>query len=227
MASTGRTTSARERVLVATRECLVERGHAGTTTSEIARRAGLAEGTIYRHFGTKAALLCATAGWVLADVRTEAAARLRGAADRWNPAAVETVLDHALAVVWSQYARADLLAVHELFLAARTDHDLASMLDELNGPHRDELHALAADVLPGPLVERGDFPAIVDFVIDGVAMVATSALSRGGGGHVARLAMLRAAVHALFDRSVVHPAQGRTIDALARSQHPAPEEVPA
>lgn len=221
-----RPTAARDRVLAATRDCLVERGVAGTTTSEIARRAGVAEGTIFRHFPTKATLLCETAGGVLADVRASAARRLGAMGERLATAEPAEAVDLALGVVWSQYAREDLLAVHELFLAARTDADLASLLDELNGPHRDELHRLAARVLPAELGARSDFTTFVDFVIDGVATIGTAAISRGGGGQRARLAMLRAAIHGVIAAPPVRPEDGAVVD-LAADPAPTPEEVSA
>lgn len=46
-----------ERVLRAAVEVIAERGFRGAATSEIARRAGVAEGTIFRHFKTKQVLL--------------------------------------------------------------------------------------------------------------------------------------------------------------------------
>lgn len=46
-----------ERVLRAAIEVIAERGFRAASTSEIARRAGVAEGTIFRHFKTKELLL--------------------------------------------------------------------------------------------------------------------------------------------------------------------------
>ena len=46
-----------ERILRAAIDVIAERGFRGAATSEIARRAGVAEGTIFRHFKTKQVLL--------------------------------------------------------------------------------------------------------------------------------------------------------------------------
>jgi AcrR family transcriptional regulator len=46
-----------ERILRAAIDVIAERGFRGAATSEIARRAGVAEGTIFRHFKTKDLLL--------------------------------------------------------------------------------------------------------------------------------------------------------------------------
>ncbi len=46
----------REALLHATAELLADVGYAATTTASVARKAGVAEGTIYRHFPSKEAL---------------------------------------------------------------------------------------------------------------------------------------------------------------------------
>ena len=82
----GRSTSpeeTRERILTAARDVIGRKGKRGATTREIADVAGVNEATIFRHFGTKEALLVACAqhfcGYLeLADV---AAALSGGLAD--------------------------------------------------------------------------------------------------------------------------------------------------
>src|SRR5882672_2099228 len=63
----------RQRLLRAALEMYGSDGFLATTTPELARRAGIAEGTIYRHFPSKEALLNAVyqgvQGWVLKLVR--------------------------------------------------------------------------------------------------------------------------------------------------------------
>src|ERR1700690_469506 len=49
----------RARILAATREIFERNGTRGTTTREVAERAGVNEATLFRHFGSKAALLAA------------------------------------------------------------------------------------------------------------------------------------------------------------------------
>ena len=51
------TTTARSRAILATASRLfAEKGYSQTTTAEIAREAGVAEGTLYHHFGSKDAI---------------------------------------------------------------------------------------------------------------------------------------------------------------------------
>jgi len=51
----------RERILVAAREVIAKKGRRGATTREIADVAGVNEATLFRHFGTKEALIVAVA----------------------------------------------------------------------------------------------------------------------------------------------------------------------
>lgn len=50
-------TEKQQRILEAAMDVFAEKGFAGTSTSEIAKRAGVAEGTIFKHYKTKKDLL--------------------------------------------------------------------------------------------------------------------------------------------------------------------------
>ncbi len=52
-----KTTGTREKIVETARSLFAEKGYNRTTTAEIAREAGLSEGTIYRHFNSKKELL--------------------------------------------------------------------------------------------------------------------------------------------------------------------------
>ncbi len=56
----------RSKILSAARSLFAHRGYDGTTTKELAEKAGIAEGTLFRHFTNKKAILVevATQGWV-------------------------------------------------------------------------------------------------------------------------------------------------------------------
>ena len=56
---TATTEETRERILTAARDVVAKKGKRGATTREIADVAGVNEATLFRHFGTKEALLVA------------------------------------------------------------------------------------------------------------------------------------------------------------------------
>lgn len=65
----------RTRILASARRLFARQGFEGTTTRALARAAGVAEGTLFRHFDNKKAILVevATQGWIelLTDLLTE------------------------------------------------------------------------------------------------------------------------------------------------------------
>lgn len=87
----------RDRLLEAARQLFTAQGYHATTTPMLARRAGVAEGTIYRHFPSKHALLNAAfrdvQAWGLAAIREvnegpgQTGARLGRLGVRWLSAA--------------------------------------------------------------------------------------------------------------------------------------------
>lgn len=67
--------STHDKVLKAAQKLFARNGYDGTTTKELAETAGIAEGTLFRHFTNKKAILVevATNGWIelLTDLLTE------------------------------------------------------------------------------------------------------------------------------------------------------------
>ncbi|MGV2828987.1 TetR/AcrR family transcriptional regulator [Myxosarcina sp. GI1(2024)] len=65
----------RTRILQAALALFARQGYEGTTTKDLAHRAGVAEGTLFRHFPNKKAILIevSTSGWIeiLTDLLTE------------------------------------------------------------------------------------------------------------------------------------------------------------
>jgi AcrR family transcriptional regulator len=68
-------TDTETKILQAALKLFAQRGYSGTTTRDLAQAAGVAEGTLFRHFENKKAILVAVAsqGWVeiLTDLLTE------------------------------------------------------------------------------------------------------------------------------------------------------------
>ena len=88
---------ARARIVDASHAVLLDGGMEGWTVDAVARRAGCAKGLVHYHFGTKGALLHATAGQLAAARwrRIAAGLQLRG------PAAIDALWDSVLAAVRS------------------------------------------------------------------------------------------------------------------------------
>lgn len=105
-------------LLDATVECLIERGYPRTTTSSIARRAGVSVGALQHHFESKTDLLSAAIDHVLQRRLDEFANAM---ADR---AADVDDFDAAIDILWDLLSGPTFIAWLELTLAGRTDRDL-------------------------------------------------------------------------------------------------------
>ncbi|HEV7734732.1 MAG TPA: TetR/AcrR family transcriptional regulator [Candidatus Binatia bacterium] len=119
-----RTASTRARLLDATIACLNDLGYAGTTTPEIARRAGVSRGAQLHHFPTKIELVTAAVEHLFGRRHQEfvdAFARLPESADR--PTA-------GIDLLWSIFAGETFHAWLELAVAARTDAELRQHLKD-------------------------------------------------------------------------------------------------
>jgi AcrR family transcriptional regulator len=114
-----RTAATRRALLDATLDALVDVGFKGTTTTEVARRAGMSAGALQGHFPTKSELLTAAITYSL-DRRVEEFTVLMAGLD---PSADK--LNEAIDLLWSMFSGPTFTAAHELWVAARTDPDLA------------------------------------------------------------------------------------------------------
>jgi AcrR family transcriptional regulator len=120
-----RSESTRKLLLDATIECLVERGHASTTTTEIADRAGVSRGAQLHHFPTKAELVTAAIEHLIQRRHREyleAMERLPGGADR---AAA------SIGLLWGMLSGPTFYAWLELVVAARTDPALRKSISQV------------------------------------------------------------------------------------------------
>jgi AcrR family transcriptional regulator len=163
-----RSTATRQALLDAAIESLVERGYAATTTIETARRAGVSRGAQQHHFPTKALLVTAAVEHLLtrrlAEFRAAFAAADTGG-DR---------LDVAVDLAWSMFQSPAFAAWIELWVAARTDPELAATMIDIDRRFTDETRTMFLELFPPD--DRGD-PALFDIgrdfafaVMTGVAL---------------------------------------------------------
>jgi len=171
-------------LLEATVACLVERGHAGTTTPEICRRAGVSQGALFKHFASKAELLAAAAEDLFAHLIDEfrvALPDLAGEPDR---------AEAAVWRLWEVFALPRLRAAFELYNAARTDADLRASLAPVAARHGQNLRQHARDLFPGAAERNPDFDAVVGLAVSALQGAALGRLSEDDRSHEPLLALL-------------------------------------
>ncbi len=120
-----RSASTRAKLLDAAIQCLIERGYARTTTTEIAVRAGVSRGAQLHHYPSKIALVT-SAVQHLAERRIEALRREASSL----PAGGERI-SQVTELLWSSFSGPLFVAAVELWVAARTDPKLHAALKPL------------------------------------------------------------------------------------------------
>lgn len=150
-----RSAQTRRRLCDAVVATLAEGGYAGTSTAEVAARAGLSQGAVFRHYPTKAHLLAAAAEQLYDDLR----AAYRAAID--EAAGADDIADALIRRLWEVFQGEEMIASNELVVAARTDGALRTALRPVLARNAAANQHLAAELLPPP----GLAPGLVDTVL--------------------------------------------------------------
>jgi AcrR family transcriptional regulator len=117
-----RSAATRAALLDATIDCLIDHGYAGTTTTRVAERAGVSRGAQMHHFQRKAPLVVAALLRLAERRRRELLER----AERELPDDPDP--QKALDILWTTFSGPLFTAALELWIAARTDPELAAHL---------------------------------------------------------------------------------------------------
>ena len=156
----------RGRLLDATVDCLARLGYAGTTTTEIAKRARVSRGAQLHHYPRKEDLVIASVEHVF-RLRLEefgkAFASVPIDTDR-RPVAVE--------LLWKMFQGPVFHAWLELVVAARTDKALREALSEMNERFQGDIRVYFKEIFgPSPLTTDFELiPAFIFSLMDGMAM---------------------------------------------------------
>lgn len=154
-----RRASTQAKILDATIDALVGVGYAGASTTEVCRRAGVSQGALFRYWPTKGDLLADAAAHLLGRVTTAYEQAFSGR---------NVGIREALEALWETYRQPDLLAAMELYVAARTDADLAAALARIEPAHRANLQRIAMSVVDPSLVALPGFASFVELALAAV-----------------------------------------------------------
>ncbi|MDA8343264.1 MAG: TetR/AcrR family transcriptional regulator [Actinomycetota bacterium] len=159
-----RKAATRAALLEAALSCLMDRGFAHFTTTEVAHRAGTSQGSVFKHFPSKSVLLAATIEYLFDGLRSSFSAAFASV-----PAGERTVA-RALDLLWEQMLDERLGAAYDLYGAAWTDRDLRAALEPVMSAHIDRLVDLARSVGEGAGLELAgeSFEALAGVAILGL-----------------------------------------------------------
>ena len=141
-----RSRETRRKLMEATVECLVEHGWAGTTTTVVAERAGVSRGAQLHHFRTRGELVAAA----VEHLGAESVLDLKQRAQQVNGSTVAVV-----ELIADFYASDLFTAALELWVAARTDPELKTVVVPLEVRLGRETHRLAVELLDADETKPG------------------------------------------------------------------------
>ena len=129
----------RAKLIEATIRCIVKLGYAKTTTPQVASEAGLSRGAMLHHFENGAALIKAA----IVELHEKRLRAFRRAADTETHDTATLVRTY-----WKQLQKPAFVAFHELALAARSNAELARILQPLQVEFRDRFNQQADSLFP-------------------------------------------------------------------------------
>ena len=132
-----RSSRTRARLLDATVECLMEKGYASTTTTDVVKRAGVSRGALAHHFPNKAELVAAASVHLIRRRYEFYCSRMSQGQENLN-------LNERLEAMYREYDRW-FPATIEFMVAARTDDNLNTLFSEEMEPYTRELTELSMD----------------------------------------------------------------------------------
>lgn len=139
-----RSAGTRALLLDATIECLVELGYAGTTTTEVAERAGVSRGAQLHHFPTKAELVAAAVEHLFLRRHEEFQRAFEAL-----PADVDRAAG-AIDILWPMVSGPTFYAWLELAVAARTDPELRAHLAPISQRFTENIERWFRELFPAP-----------------------------------------------------------------------------
>lgn len=188
----GRAVRTRQALVDAAVACLAQHGLAGSSTVAVAKRAGVSQGALFRHFPTKTHLLTAAAQAVLASL----VERFVVAVQHTPVVDGEDRLKVGMRSLWTVFTDPALYGVYELFLAARTDPVLQAALDPVLEAHAQTELELARRLFPEAAASRPDFDLLVPGLLTTLRGAAVGVAARPSADAPAELAVLVALARA-------------------------------
>lgn len=160
-------------------ECLAELGWSGTSTTEVARRAGVSRGAQQHHYPTKMLLVAAALEHLLERQRL---AYERAFGDLPES---ERGVEGALDLLWVTFRQAPSLALMELAMAARTDETLRDLSIGINERVVQVILETFLRLFPTPLDEESAGTLIRSLFATLIGLTLQNSLDDDAHGHQA------------------------------------------
>ncbi len=149
----------RRKLLTAARDALMECGYHGATTTEVARRAGVSQGALFRHFPSKAALLSGALEFISEDVLS------RFLHDFSETLPEEDFVAAGVEAAWAALDQPQTSALLEILIASRTDPKLRELIRPASMRFYERIYT-ALDQFAPPFLERPRMTSLLWLMLD-------------------------------------------------------------
>lgn len=186
-----RSAATRARIIAATVDCLVEVGHAGTTTLEVQRRADVSRGALLHHFPSRAELLVAAVYQLFEAQRDAVGPEVLRAREVGG-------IDAGIDVLWISFHSPLAIGIDELWAAARNDAELRDAIAKQDRNARLEIRKLC-DALWPSYVDHPNYELALPIIIDAMHGAARARVVRSDRATAKRLSGWKELLHQLWD----------------------------
>jgi AcrR family transcriptional regulator len=165
-----RSAKTQRKLIDAAIDCLIEDGLGKLTTTEVCRRAGTSQGSIFKHFPNKAALISSAIEALydqLLDAYRDTVTAIPPDAD---------LVDACVDALWALFQTPKLLAVFDLHISARTDPVLREVVAPMERAHRAKIRDIAALIFPDAR-HKPHFLRGIEIVINSVQGAAVGSMA--------------------------------------------------
>ena len=139
-------------ILEATIRCFVDYGYVHTTLTRIADYANVSRGAMSHHYESRKDVILSAVAYLyekrLMEYRRLIAAATRGFGNRADVAVTRAGLEQTVRALWKYFNLPSYKAHIELYVAARTNHELAAVMEPLERQYEAEIPKIIRNLFP-------------------------------------------------------------------------------
>ncbi len=170
-----RSVETQRKLLQATIECLAELGYPRLTLARVSERSGVSKGALFMHYPTKACLVVAA----IEAFHESLGAEYPSVLARVQNTAKQKRAHAAIRVLWDMVRRPEYRGAQEVYALARTDPELAALLQPVARQAWPLVRAAAVTLVSDEPVDKPAFDAFVSMALLSLEAAAADVVAIG------------------------------------------------
>ena len=160
-------------IMEAAIRCYIKTGYAKTTVLMISDEAGVTRGAPMHHFGTRLGLVKAAVAYICDKRLAEYQALISETSSRSHGEVTEESMRETVDALWKFFHLPSYVAYQELLMAARTDEELAKIIDPTQAQLNKQIKNIISELFPAWSEMESTQQVLMDlffFCLQGIAM---------------------------------------------------------